>query len=190
MAFEKVLEHQPEPRLFDDILSEVRKNLLDFPNSLVGEIGLDRAVRIPYDYDSTPRILTRFTVPFDHQLKVVEAQLELAVEMRRNVSMHCVKAHDATMRVFERMAKKFGDKFWDVSVDLHSCGVSSQTWKDFEVRCQWTCLNVLLTGPCVYATTEKVLQRLHLTLSGPQHPVGKSQEAHRICLSEATPHRI
>lgn len=137
MAFEKVLENQPEPRLFDDILSEVRKNLLDFPNALVGEIGLDRAVRIPYDYDATPRILTRFTIPFEHQLKICEAQLELAVELKRNISMHCVKAHDATMQMFQRMVEKFGDKFWDISVDLHSCGVSPQVWKEIEVRLRY-----------------------------------------------------
>jgi Tat protein secretion system quality control protein TatD with DNase activity len=132
-AFARVLEKQPEPRLFDDILSEIRTNLLEVPNALVGEIGLDRAVRIPYDYDATPRVLTRFTIPFEHQLKILEAQLELAVELGRGVSMHCVKAHDATMQVFERMAKKFGDKFWDVSVDIHSFGASPQIWKDIEV---------------------------------------------------------
>lgn len=132
-VFEKVLGNQPEPRLLDDILLEVRKNLLDFPKALLGEIGLDRAVRIPYDYDATPRILSQFTIPFEHQLKIFEAQLELAVELKRNVSMHSVKTHDATLQVFERMAKKFGNEFWDVSVDLHSCGISAQLWKDVEV---------------------------------------------------------
>lgn len=130
------MENQPEPRLFDDVLSEIRKNLYSFPNALVGEIGLDRLVRIPYDYDATPRVLTRFTVPLEHQLRIFEAQLELAVELRRNVSMHCVKAHDATTQAFERTAKKFGDKFWDVSVDIHSFGASPQIWKDIEVRCR------------------------------------------------------
>jgi Tat protein secretion system quality control protein TatD with DNase activity len=178
VAFEKVLGNQPEPRLFNDILSEVRKNLLDFPNALVGEIGLDRAVRIPYDYDATPRILTRFTIPFEHQLKIFEAQLELAVEMRRNVSMHCVKAHDATTQVFERMAKRFGDKFWDVSVDLHSCGVSPQVWRDIEVRRQRKVdLYASLTDPRTCAT-EKVLQCVYLTLNHPQHSFGESQETH------------
>jgi len=135
-TFEKVLENQPEPRLFDDILSEVRKNLLDFPNALLGEIGLDRAVRIPYDYDATPRVLSPFTIPFEHQLKIFETQLELAVELKRNVSMHSVKAHDATLQVFGRMTEKFGDRFWDVSVDLHSCGFSAQVWRDIEVQCR------------------------------------------------------
>ena len=134
VAFEKVLESQPEPRLFDDILSEVRKNLLDFPNALLGEVGLDRAVRIPYDYDVTPRVLSPFSISFEHQLKILEPQLELAVELKRNVSFHTVKAHDATLQLLERMASKFGDKFWDVSMDLHSCGLSPQMWKDIEVR--------------------------------------------------------
>ena len=133
VAFEKVLEIQPEPRLLDDILSEVRKNLLDFPNALVGEIGLDRSVRIPYDYDAEPRILSPFNIPFEHQLKVFETQLELAVELKRNVSMHDVRAHDATQQLFGRMANKFGDRFWDVSIDIHSCGLSAQMWKDIEV---------------------------------------------------------
>ena len=134
VAFEKVLENQPEPRLFDDILSEVRTNLLDFPNALLGEVGLDRSVRIPYDYDATPRVLSPFYVPFEHQLKILEAQLELAVELRRNVSVHTVKAHDATLQLLERMVNKFGDKFLDLSLDLHSCGLSPQAWKDIEVR--------------------------------------------------------
>jgi len=135
VAFEKVLENQPEPRLFDDILSEVRKNLLDFPNALLGEVGIDRAVRIPYDYDAAQRVLSPFYIPFEHQLKILEAQLELAVELKRNVSMHTVKAQEATLQLLERMVDRFGDKFWDVSMDLHSCGLSPQMWKDIEVRC-------------------------------------------------------
>jgi len=146
VVFEKVLENQPEPRLFDDILSEVRQNLLDFPEALLGEVGLDRAVRIPYNYDATPRILSPFTIPFEHQLKIFEAQLELAVELKRNVSMHSVKAHDATLQMFERMAKKFGNDFWDISVDLHSCGIGAQMWKDIEVRQRWFRPNRLLTS--------------------------------------------
>ena len=134
-AFEKVLESQPEPRLFDDILSEVRKNLLDFPNALLGEVGLDRAVRIPFNYEATPRVLSPFFIAFEHQLKILEPQLELAVELKRNISFHTVKAQDATVQLLERMANKFGDQFWDVSLDLHSCGLSPQTWKDIEVRC-------------------------------------------------------
>lgn len=118
---------------------------------------MDRAVRIPYDYDATPRILTRFTIPFEHQLKIFEAQLELAVELKRSVSMHCVKSHDATIQVFGRMAKKFGDEFWDVSVDLHSCGVGPQIWKDIEVRLLQTRPNRLLTSPHDSTTTEKIL---------------------------------
>ena len=154
VAFEKVLKNQPEPRLLDDILSEVRKNLLDFPNALVGEIGLDRSVRIPYDYDATPRVLSSFTIPFEHQLRICEVQLEQAVELKRNVSMHSVKTHDATLQLWERMASKFGDKFWDVSVDVHSWGVNAQVWKDIEVRSQVD-LSVLPTDEPSYHHTDR-----------------------------------
>jgi len=95
---------------------------------------LDRSIRIPYDYDATPRVLSPFYIPFEHQSRIFEAQLELAVELKRNVSVHTVKAHDATLQLFERMADKFGDRFWDVSLDLHSCGLSPQMWKDAEKK--------------------------------------------------------
>ncbi|KAF9785561.1 TatD DNase family Scn1 [Thelephora terrestris] len=182
VAFEKVLESQPEPRLFDDILSEVRKNLLDFPNALVGEIGLDRAVRIPYDYDATPRILTRFTIPVEHQLKIFETQLELAVELRRSVSMHCVKAHDATISVFARMAKKFGDKFWDVSVDLHSCGVSPQVWKDIEKKY----CNIFISLSAIHNTRSENHKKLIETVS----PQRLLIESDYNTMSELTPQTI
>jgi len=184
IAFEKVLKNQPEPRLFDDILSEVRKNLLDFPNALVGEIGLDRAVRIPYDYDATPRVLSSFTIPFEHQLKIFETQLELAVELKRNVSMHSVKANDATLQVFERMANKFGNEFWDVSMDLHSWGISAQMWKDIEVRCRGRLVRFsLLTSPRVFTNRKNTAT----FSSHPQPSITLGQRVTRNSLKPSPP---
>lgn len=187
-VFEKVLENQPEPRLLDDILSEVRKNLLDFPNALLGEVGLDRALRVPHDFDATPRILSPFTVPLDHQLKILEAQLELAVELKRNVSIHSVKAHDATLKLFERMAKKFGNEFWDVSVDMHSCGFSGQMWKEIEVRfrgklVQPFCLRAL-------ASTRHHQKKYCNVFISPSAIYNTRSESHKKLIEAVSPNRL
>ena len=134
IEFRTLLPSLPEPRPFSEVLAEVRENLTAFPNAMVGEVGLDRAFRVPVDYHATPRVLTLFSIPIEHQLTVLEAQLELAVELGRNVSVHSVKAQQATIDLLERMKKKHGAERWNrISVDMHSCGLSPQTWRDLEV---------------------------------------------------------
>lgn len=101
---------------------------------MVGEVGLDRAFRVPVDYYASPRVLTSFSIPLEHQLTLLEAQLELAVELGRNVSIHSVKAQQATTDLLAKMKKKHGAEIWNrISVDMHSCGLSPQTWRDLEV---------------------------------------------------------
>lgn len=120
--------------LLEDVISEVRNNLLSFPNAMLGEVGLDRAARIPYEYKAPPRELTPFHIPIDHQIHILEAQLALAVELKRSVSLHSVKCQQATTDLLDRMSKKHGDRWLAISVDMHSCGLSPQMWKDIEAR--------------------------------------------------------
>ncbi|CAM9474388.1 unnamed protein product [Scytosiphon promiscuus] len=53
------------------------------PSALVGEIGLDKVARTP----ETRR------VEWDDQVEVFESQMSLAANLRRPVSLHCVKAY-------------------------------------------------------------------------------------------------
>lgn len=132
-AFDALLPNLPAPRPLDQILGELRQNLNTFPNAMLGEVGLDRSFRVPYDFDAKPRKLTPFTVPLSHQLTILEAQLDIAIELGRNVSVHSVKSQQATVDLLDRLHKKHGDSFYRVSIDMHSCGLSSETWRTIEV---------------------------------------------------------
>lgn len=117
---------------------------------MLGEVGLDRACRIPYSAPLPPpyassassssqheedgRPLSPFTIPLDHQIVILEAQLGLAAEMGRNVSLHSVKCQQATVELLGRMKDKHGKAWERISVDMHSCGLSAQTWLNIEVR--------------------------------------------------------
>lgn len=98
----------PDPKPLSQLLSETRTRLTSHPTSLIGEIGLDRSFRLPNpwtaeeeaarDPHTTPgsregRTLSPHRVQMEHQKVVLEAQLRLAGELGRPVSVHSVQAH-------------------------------------------------------------------------------------------------
>jgi Tat protein secretion system quality control protein TatD with DNase activity len=132
-AFNALLPHLPPPTPLSSILNNVRKHLIDFPSAMVGEVGVDRSARVAHSYTANPRVLSPFTIPTDHQLAILEAQLDLAVELERNVSLHSVKAQQVTVDMLSRLKTKHGHRWLGISVDMHSCGLSPETWKRIEV---------------------------------------------------------
>ncbi|KAF9245860.1 TatD DNase family Scn1 [Melanogaster broomeanus] len=133
-TFARLLPHLPDPVSLADVLTDLRQNLSAFPQAMLGEVGLDRAARVPIDYFASLRELTPFTVPLEHQLAILESQVDLAVELGRNVSIHSVKSHLATLDLLDRMHKKHGPRWLQISIDLHSCGISPETWRAIEKR--------------------------------------------------------
>ena len=98
----------PDPKPFGGFLRQIREHLLRYPLALIGEVGLDRSFRIPTAWQPqqsddrndglTPggregRQLSPYRVSMEHQRKVLLAQLRLAGELQRAVSVHGVAAH-------------------------------------------------------------------------------------------------
>jgi len=149
-AFARLLPHLPPPIPLADVLADVRAHLAEFPSAMLGEVGMDRVARVPFVSPGAPndadggngngRGLSPFLTPLEHQVAVVEAQLAIAVELRRNVSMHCVKVPAQTRALFDRMAAEHGDAWFAISIDLHSCKISPEAWREIGVRSHLPCV--------------------------------------------------
>lgn len=124
----------PSPKPLSQLLAETRARLLASPASrpdtkgipsLVGEIGLDRVFRLPNAWtpeeienrnaSMTPgsregRALSPYRVHLDHQKTVLRAQLQLAGELQRPVSLHSVQAHGAVFDLLKELWRGYERK--------------------------------------------------------------------------------
>ncbi|PWN19269.1 Metallo-dependent hydrolase, partial [Microstroma glucosiphilum] len=126
-----LLPHLPTPRSLKDILEEIRNNLRAFPNALLGEVGLDRAFRIPTSKEAHTlalrgKRLTSLGVPIGHQCKVLLAQIGVAVEEGRSISCHSVRAGEATVELIRECCRVYNG----ANLDLHSCTMSAEQLKE------------------------------------------------------------
>ncbi|GAA5855482.1 hypothetical protein JCM8547_007853 [Rhodosporidiobolus lusitaniae] len=129
-----VLPEFSDPISIDTWLSTLEKYLTSYPASHVGEIGLDKAFRIPNPphiaADKSNPKHTDLATPFSHQLKIVEAQVDLAIKLGRSISFHSVRAPQETVEALKRFKEKEG---WErTHVCLHSFGGSPESAKQIQ----------------------------------------------------------
>ncbi|KAM0788273.1 hypothetical protein ACM66B_001422 [Microbotryomycetes sp. NB124-2] len=98
---------------------------------MVGEIGLDKAFKIPNPPELQDAVHPRaknsdLQTPTSHQLAVVKAQIKLAVKMKRHVSLHGVRAAGETVALLQ-WCKDEVPHFECIHVCLHSFGGSPES---------------------------------------------------------------
>ena len=149
---------------------------------MVGEVGLDKSFRIAHNPSPAPppRKLSPFSTPLNHQMVIIEAQLQLAVELTRNVSMHSVGAQQPTVELLQRMSQQYGKDWRKISIDMHSCGLSADVWKTVQV-------GGLIRGNDSDHIKQKAHPNVFISLST---AINSRSEKHRQLILECDEHRL
>lgn len=132
----ELFESFPEPTPMSRFIQEsLRPHLEAYPQAMLGEVGLDKSFRIPYptteaksnrsDHKHAKKY-TDLKTPMQHQLQLLQTQLEIAFELNRNVSMHVVQAHGPAADLLSSLSKT--SQTWKKSTSkicMHSFGGST-----------------------------------------------------------------
>ncbi|KNZ45098.1 hypothetical protein VP01_84g13 [Puccinia sorghi] len=115
----------PEPTPLSDLLDDLRRRFVRLPDAMMGEVGLDKKFLFRFNPSSSPTgaasssssscsprmVQTKYKVAITHQLDILRAQIELAIEMQRPISLHCVHAVPELQALLHSLIARHGPRF-------------------------------------------------------------------------------
>ncbi len=153
-------------------LVALRQQLLADPRAGVGEVGLDRWIIDGVKPDD-PRIAGMRVAPIEEQGEVFAAQLSLAAELNRAVSIHCVQAWGKLLEILQATSRPSRGFL------LHGYAGPAEMLADFTALGAYYSFNIQLVEPKHAARLENFrhipADRLLVETDAPtKAPVGKA----------------
>ncbi|RHZ47530.1 hypothetical protein Glove_578g33 [Diversispora epigaea] len=119
------------PIPFNTWYSKLESLLKLHPQALIGEIGIDKISKLKHP---KTKVMTKIQTSMEHQMKLMELQLDLAAKYNRAVSLHCVQSTGQIVQLLDRKVlnnykNKNNQNFLPPRICLHSFGGSVDTIK-------------------------------------------------------------
>lgn len=97
---------------YDTWYNNLRQRLLDHPEALVGEVGVDRAAKLLPGgsivwHDVKP---TSVQCSIEHQIAIFDIQCTLARELNRGMSVHCVQGQGHLFNYLKAQSNQFSTR--------------------------------------------------------------------------------
>ncbi|CAG8774075.1 34312_t:CDS:2 [Gigaspora margarita] len=121
---EPLLTFLPPPKPFNVWFDKLENLVKINTTALIGEVGLDRSARLT---DPKTKSLSKVQTKIQHQIAILEKQLDLAAKYNRAVSLHCVQATGQIIDLLDR--KVLSKQPLPPRICMHSFGGSVDTIK-------------------------------------------------------------
>lgn len=137
----EMIQALPTPFPYNIWYHNLRQHLLNHPDALVGEVGVDRSARLlpggAIDWHGKKPTSVQTTI--EHQLAIMDIQCKLARELNRGISVHCVQGQGHLLGYLQAQAKNFSKRQLKklkiapqtLRMCLHSFGGAPATIKQF-----------------------------------------------------------
>jgi Tat protein secretion system quality control protein TatD with DNase activity len=102
-SLEDIINSLPPPVPLSKWLTKVDELLVAHPHSHLGEVGLDAYARLLSPTTHTP---TKIQTSMEHQMAVLEKQIDLAAKYNRSISLHCVRSTGQFISLIQRKSEK------------------------------------------------------------------------------------
>ncbi|CAG8668095.1 554_t:CDS:1, partial [Funneliformis caledonium] len=134
---EEFINTLPPPTSFNKWHRKLENLLETHPNSLLGEVGLDKTFRLR---DQESKRLSQAQTTLQHQIAIFEKQLDLAAKYNRAVSMHCVQSTGAITQLLNKRINE--QQPLPPRLCIHSFGGSVDTIKALVKQTKGTSLEL------------------------------------------------
>lgn len=105
------LEEKPT-FLYDTWYHNLRRMLLEHPNAIVGEVGIDRAAKLlpggSFEWHGVKP--TSVACSIEHQMEIFDIQCQLARELNRSISVHCVQGQGHIFNYLKAQSNQFSTR--------------------------------------------------------------------------------
>ncbi|CAG8573414.1 9386_t:CDS:2 [Cetraspora pellucida] len=119
---EPLLPFLPPPKPFNVWFDKLENLIKINKSALIGEVGLDKSARLT---DPKTQSLSKVQTTIQHQIAILEKQLDLAAKYNRAVSLHCVQATGQIIELLDR--KVLSQQPLPPRICMHSYGGSVDT---------------------------------------------------------------
>nr|CAG8556970.1 2402_t:CDS:2 [Entrophospora candida] len=106
-SYNEFIEELPNPIAFNIWYDKLESLIIKYKeNCLIGEIGIDKLFRLKNPNINKKLRISDYQTSIDHQVLILEKQIELAIKYGKSISLHCVQSSGKIVEILKKLRQK------------------------------------------------------------------------------------
>ncbi|CAJ0827092.1 17752_t:CDS:2 [Entrophospora sp. SA101] len=115
--YDEFIKELPNPIAFNIWYDKLESLIIKYnENCLIGEVGIDRSFKLKNPNNN--KKLSNYQISIDHQILILEKQIELAIRYGKSISLHCVQSSGKIVEILKKLQQKNTQQIDSINNDL------------------------------------------------------------------------